>query len=173
MGCGLNHQLNSSKTITNSNTNISTGYPSSIDDNPVNDSIIGYPNHDGVNKQEETFPDKIFIPNMKDNYGIVIGQLIQSDNKPYIPPRLYLGKLLQANEEDMPSLISFSTENNPEASLAKNGSFIFENVDPGQYVLIIWSPMNTVPIIDNETNSELIVYVEEGELRDLGIIYIE
>jgi len=58
--------------------------------------------------------------------------------------------------------------------MGKAGKFIFLDVEPGQYGLIIWTPMNLI-LVSEVSNPQLenIFIVTAGEITDLGTIIIE
>lgn len=161
----------------NEATAIATTYPL---EKPENASEIDYSNHGYPVTEDQQSPsseyvEDLIIPTPETDSAVVLGQLIeQSTNKPYLAPGLYLGSLLNKDNTDskVPSVISISTQEDPKAIQAKNGSFLFSDIPPGKYTLVIWTPMSLSVVKDLETSQDILFDVESGETLDLGIILI-
>jgi len=151
-------------------------YPASTKKDIPTGVDSGYPAEETRVEEENILPDVLTIPTPSADSGVVSGKLLgKTDDQPYIAPGLYLGKLIRSNQEDSdtPPLIGISTGSDPKAIQANDGTFVFTDVPPGEYVLIIWAPMSIVPITDPETQSELIVTIEAGDAVDLGTVYVD
>ena len=94
-----------------------------------------------------------------------------SDNgKPYINP-LYLSKTVEASQEGFPPIVAFSEETDPKAIQNSKGQFIFTDITPGKYALILWSPVGSFPIQDKNNQGEYLIFeVDKGVITDLGTI---
>jgi len=159
-------------------TNTLEAYPGPVEDNQnqISDDESGYPISTSQVSNENLLPDTISKPTPNDESGVITGQLIKnSDKNPYIAPGLYLGGFLEPNEdmENAPTIYGISPGVDPKAKQAKDGSFAFSDVEPGKYILLIWSPMSILPLKDAETQEEIILIVKAGEEINLGTIYIE
>lgn len=155
---------------------VGTAYPPPSDHQPQTRVESGYPGAETTLAVESSLPNTLSIPAPSTDSGIVTGVLLgESDNRPYIAPGLYLGKLIPSSDEnsEVPPLIGLSTGSDPKAVQATDGAFLFTEVSPGEYIIIIWAPMSIVPIIDPETQSELIVIVEAGKVTDLGTLFVD
>lgn len=144
-----------------------------IESNVDNDS--GYPVDDSTIEKPNDLPVELEIPTPDESSGVVIGKMItETDNEPYIAPRLYLGSYIVAEEDvaDAPPLIGISVESDPVAQQAQDGSFVFANIQPGNYILLIWSPMNIVPAEKGDGQGEIVVSVEAGKVIDLGTVFV-
>jgi hypothetical protein len=124
----------------------------------------------------ESLPETLEIPVTNSETGIVMGKLlsISNDNKPYINVWLFLGNQIASNEDikDAPVLVSISPTSDFHASQALDGGFLFTDVIPGKYSLVLWTPMNTSLLRDEETNIYVSVEVKAGELVNLGSIHL-
>ena len=152
-------------------------YPGPAIDNIENNVDIetGYPVDDSMIERLNDLPVELEVPKPDESSGVVIGKMItKSDNEPYIAPRLYLGSYIVPEEDvaDAPSLIGISVESDPVAQQAQDGSFVFANIQPGDYILLIWSPMNIVPAEKGDGQGEMVVSVEAGKVIDLGTVYV-
>ena len=157
-----------------------SGYPTNELNYPdiTNETGFGYPiTNDETPDTFKSFPNTLEIPLPNDSSGIVTGKLIiESTNEPFLAPALYLGKIISINDANgirTPVLLGISTDTDPKASQAKDGVFLFLSVEPGEYNLFIWSPMNLFPV-DYYSTSEGRngIIVKPGELTDLGTIII-
>ena len=162
--------------ITATNTVEAYPRPEENNQNQLSDFESGYPISTSQISNENLLPDTISIPTPNDESGVITGQLIKdSDKAPYIAPGLYLGGFLEPNEdmENAPSIYGISPGVDPQAEQGKDVSFVFSDVEPGKYILLIWSPMSILPVKDVETQEEIILIIEAGEEINLGTIYIE
>lgn len=160
---------------------ISTTYPDINTSKNNNDNIIeSYPiDEEYLNTPvNQEYPKTLTIPTPEKDTGIVFGKLVNSESQePYLAPMLYLGRYIHPEEEveGMPRAISLTTEVDPKAIQAQDGTFVFTNVPPGDYGLFIWTPMSLVLVKDSENvkNENVVVIVRGGKLTDLGTIEIE
>nr|WP_290667138.1 hypothetical protein [Ardenticatena sp.] len=126
----------------------------------------------GQNSQNEhTF----VVPTPTDDAGVVVGQLLTPGpgGRPYIAT-LYLATFVHPQgNADAPPLISFSEETSLKGVQdPTTGRFYFENVPPGKYAIIIWTPVVSMPLRDADSNTEITFEVKAGEVTDLGVIAI-
>lgn len=134
----------------------------------------GYPAPD-VTPYVLVFPDHIIIPTLTNDTGIILGRMVTKNgsNNPYLATAIYLGEVIEPDNPMYPPLISLDDEVNPMATQDKAGNFIFENIKPGNYGLIIWSPFSQTLIEDpNRVGFPLLIEVKEGELVDIGTVII-
>jgi hypothetical protein len=126
---------------------------------------------------ENYYAEQLTIPEPDPEKGIVTGRLLlYSTEEPYLAPGIYLGKEItdqSTSDETLPSVVSISPGSDPIATQAQDGTFLFTEIDPGEYRIFLWSPMSLVLLKDIFTSSEIIVIVEPGEITDLGDIFIE
>lgn len=113
------------------------------------------------------------IPEPEDQTGVVVGKLLtQGENgEPYLAT-LYLARTVDADQEGFPPLIAFSEETDPRAVQDSSGQFVFSEVPPGTYALIIWTPVTSNVIEETDSDEYLLFEVKAGEVTDLGIIPI-
>jgi hypothetical protein len=120
-------------------------------------------------------PVPFAIPTAASGLAVVTGRMVMMDplGKPYLTG-LYLGNTLYAAEEaESPPLVSFSELESPEAVQdVETGQFVFTDIPPGEYALIIWTPVFSMIVIDPDTGHEMIFQVEADQLKDLGTISV-
>lgn len=119
------------------------------------------------------YAETIEVPEVTKDKGIVTGILLDSEErKPYITT-LLLGKIVYASDPVAPPLIEYSLDTSPIAKMSKQGFFVFDKVDPGEYGIVIWSPVNAVLLEDPATGEFLQVSVVAGQITDLGTVFVK
>jgi hypothetical protein len=95
-----------------------------------------------------------------------------SDKQPYVAD-LVLEGTVAASQPGYPPMLKY-TDNSPQAVQDKTGLFVFFDVDPGTYGLVISSPIGGSTINDptQSTPQPLIFTVKAGEDKDLGTLNI-
>jgi len=159
---------------------IDSNYPVTIDSGTQqgqeSEMGLSYPINTDEKPQNDYFVSKVTIPTPTADQAVVFGTLlsISQENTPYLAPTLYLGRLIQPDNEseNAPMLGSISVDDDPKAEQAINGDFVFTNVSPGEYGLFIWTPVSAFIIEDAKTLQPVSINVQPGELLDLGIIYV-
>lgn len=105
--------------------------------------------------------------------GIIYDQIAGS---PYGERDLYLAKIseLQSPEgEPAGQFAELDVTSSPYARIDESGRFVFENVEPGLYGLVVRLPsMQEILLEDAATNFNIPVEVEAGEILDMGIVAI-
>ena len=119
----------------------------------------------------ETTP--LVIPTPSSGLAVITGQMLVGGEggRPFTDV-LYLGTTLAPSDPSYPPMIAFSEETDPRALQDTDGRFLFVDIKPGTYALIIWSPVGSTPIEDTATGQYMLIEVQPGELKDLGIITI-
>ena len=133
-----------------------------------------YPVGNGPVDQNIIIPESIDIPTPSKDSGVVIGRiLVEGSREAYLGANLLLGEVVEADQPGYPPLIGFSEQSNPKAVIAKDGSFLFINVPPGKYGLVMTNLLSTSLIENPETGESLIISVDAGELIDLGELFVK
>ena len=158
--------------------NIEESYPISTSDfSSLQGEESGYPISDQTGELKDYYPEKLEIPEPNTQTGIVIGRLLlNATDEPYLAPGIYLGKEISNEDtinDSVPSVISISPSSDPLAIQAQDGSFMFTEIEPGEYRLFLWSPMSLVLVKDVMTSEEIVIFVTAGEITDLGDIVIQ
>lgn len=99
---------------------------------------------------------------------MVIGQ-IKLDSTGGLQGDLYLGSLLPL----IPGpgfLINLDPQRAPVAKVYDDRKFIFFDVVPGQYAIVLWTPQDSRFVLESENSgNELVVNVEAEKTLDIGI----
>lgn len=113
----------------------------------------------------------IVVPTPKTDSGIVIGKLLSSDsgNPPYMAT-LFLGSTITADKSDFPPLVSLHEDIDPKGTQDTTGAFVFTDIAPGIYAIIVWDPYASVVIQDEAKENYRTFEVKAGEITDLGTI---
>lgn len=120
-----------------------------------------------------SFPETVTIPKPKDGVGVVTGRLVESGNRePYLASTLILGTMVFANEPNAaPPLLRYSEVTDPKATQDRSGKFYFEDIAPGTYGIVIWTPGSHSLVNDGQGNT-VQVNVEAGKVTDLGDVFV-
>lgn len=118
-------------------------------------------------------PDRT-LPEPDPDTGAVGGVLIRELNEgggfvPVIPVGLYLGEVLY-DEQGNPLLISRGDES-PSAQVFQTGVFLFNEVPPGEYGLVIDLGVSEF-LLKDDSGKEYRVVVEAGQAQDLGQVMV-
>jgi hypothetical protein len=61
--------------------------------------------------------------------------------------------------------------NSPKAIISNDGRFLAVNIPPGEYVLVLWTPVEARFVPDpTNTANELIVTVISNQIIDIGTV---
>ncbi len=84
---------------------------------------------------------------------------------------LFLAKAVPTSQPDT-DLLELDEENSPRALLDRaTGEFLFVDIEPGKYGLIVWEPMASGPVNDPQTGETLFVELGADEAIELGTLY--
>jgi hypothetical protein len=110
------------------------------------------------------------IPTPGPESGVVSGQILDSATGKPLERNFFLSKNLTLDHPELPPLISFSYDSNPRAAQDDAGYFVFKDVPPGEYVLVLWSPADLQFVMEKGTDNPFSIKVEAGNALDLGLI---
>lgn len=85
---------------------------------------------------------------------------------------LFLAKAVATSDPNI-SLLELDEKASPRAIINRDtNQFIFTDIEPGKYGLIVWEPMNSFPVNAPETQQTLFFEVKANEITDVGVISI-
>jgi len=98
-----------------------------------------------------------------------LGGVVIDEKTRQAPPEslLFLGEVVYT-DKNLP-IVSVDKQNDPVIILQPNGAFVFENVTPGEYGIIFFTPDYSFLLEDKETGESIIVTLAEDELLDIGL----
>jgi hypothetical protein len=104
------------------------------------------------------------IPTPTAGQGVVTGVLIdQRTGQPAVKTILYLEP---AMNHDVPSLLYGPLNYQPKTTSLGTGQFVITDVPPGEYVLVLYSPIDIL-FYQQADGSAVLVQVKPGEVTDL------
>jgi len=135
---------------------------------PITDEIVETPGYPGVINEDAT-RTPIIIPTANITTGVVTGKLLSvAENEPLAYATIYLGeKLFLSNHEDY--LVTLQEKSSPHAETDQTGVFVITDVPPNEYILILFSPRKSSPIIDPVSGKEVSIKVEPGKIMTLPL----
>ncbi len=99
--------------------------------------------------------------------GAITGQLIDDRNsQPAAQTAVYLEHSVDHN---VPPVLYGPLNNQPLTTTDNHGNFTFNHIPPGEYVLIIYSPMD-IWYYQKPDGKAILIEVKPGEVVDLGQI---
>jgi len=115
-------------------------------------------------------PEVLIVPTPGEGAAVVTGVLkVSRTDQPMHGVRVYLGDHV-GSTEDTP-LYGFDPELAPSTITDENGQFVFVDVPPGRYVLIIWRSLSPMLARDPGSGLLLDITLEGGDVVDLGTLY--
>jgi hypothetical protein len=110
------------------------------------------------------------LPHPAPGTSVIVGVLkLEHTNQPMVSVELYLAQHIGITQ-DAP-IYKLDLDNAPRAITRNDGSFVFEEVPPGRYAIVIWSPFNSFLARNPATGSELVIDVEPDRIYDIGTLY--
>jgi hypothetical protein len=113
------------------------------------------------------------IPTPADTTAVIHGTILSKEtNKP--PEAIfYLAVNSTANTKDAPAVLAFSNQNSPRAEVTDVGEFVFRNVEPGQYAMMLWFPSKEPYFIQALDGQDYMwVNVSAGDMLELGEVIV-
>ncbi len=151
-------------------TNTISGYPGT-DSNDVSSYPSGSSQQDLLSQPPAPQVD---IPNPQGNSGAIGGILVQEvvgqGYLPLDPYELILAEIVLNNRGE-PALIGFD-EKSLRAETFPTGVFVFANVPPGRYGMVVNTAVSQFPLKTAE-GDDLLFDVESGQAVDLGQVFVQ
>ena len=126
---------------------------------------------------ESTNPTEVEITPPDVGFGSV-GGILLTDNQlspgtlaPLSTTPIFLAPALYT-EEGAPAFVGLDQDTDPATATGQTGVFVFQNVPPGLYGLVVMHGVKLYLITDDEGNN-FIIDVEADKAYDLGEVYAE
>ena len=85
---------------------------------------------------------------------------------------LFLAEAVPTSNPDV-DLLQLDEKSSPRASINRStGEFIFLDIEPGKYGLIVWEPMSSTPINDPGTGQTFFIELRADQVADVGTLNI-
>ena len=146
------------------------GYPISVDSSVQKETreSAAYPISEPETETEVSILTD--LPDSTPDMGIIFGSLFSLDlNEPIAFTRTYVANKVPVEGSDE-FIFSIQENSSPQFQTNALGEFIIQNIPPGEYVLIMVTPINTLPILNAE-GEEIEITIQGGELLDLGEVF--
>lgn len=105
--------------------------------------------------------------------GVVVGRLVSTDPDKSLEGLDVFFATLVPLTPGPDHLVSMDLASTPRAKIAADGSFVAENLEPGQYALVLWAPVSTRFVPNPEhPEREYIVTVQAGKIIDVGTLMV-
>ncbi len=113
------------------------------------------------------------VPEPEAGKGAVRGRLVIANESLqfYLAGQVYLAPLNYMEGDVQVPYISVDTARDPLEDLRNEGEFAFLNVEPGEYGIVVYTPLTSYAI-PGEEEGLLIIEVQEGEILDVGDIVL-
>lgn len=135
---------------------------------------LEYPAPVTTENADKFHPDYLVIPTPSPENGVITGKiLIENSNEPYLNSLLVLGDVSEPDAEGYPPLVGYSVDSDPKAIQSSDGVFVFDNIKPGEYGIVLWSPISTFLLTDHNTGDTIFVTVKAGEVTNIGTHYVK
>jgi hypothetical protein len=102
--------------------------------------------------------------------AVIRGRIEKTGNE-IVLGEIFLARAVPTSNPDV-DLLELDEQTAPKAEIDRDIlAFVFTDVEPGRYGLIVWEPMNSMPVDDPDTGETLFIDVESDEVVDLGTLY--
>lgn len=113
------------------------------------------------------------VPTPASTMAVIHGTILSKDTNKPPEAVFYLAANSTANTEGVPAVLAFSNQSSPRAEVTEEGEFVFRDVEPGQYAMMLWYPAKEpyfVPAADGQ--DYLWVNAKAGELLEMGEVLV-
>jgi hypothetical protein len=139
----------------------------------LNSQIYPGPDNPTEVPTENPFPASIDVPTPASDLGVITGQLKSAEeDKPYLG-LLILARAVYAKETGVPPMIAYSDTDDPKAVQDVTGKFVFADIKPGVYAIVLWNPGGGTVLMNKDQQGHLLVTVEANKVTDLGVVTIK
>jgi len=94
---------------------------------------------------------------------------LKHTNTPMIGVELYLANHI-GSTLDTP-MYGMDPSSAPRTITDNEGRFVFDNLPPGRYAIVVWNPFNSFLVRNPETDLTLTVDIQSGQIYDIGTLY--
>ena len=146
-----------------------SAYPPPAQPNPpVNNAYPGAETPTAVPITVEPAELPLTLPQPETGMATLGGVVIDEQTR-QAPPEslLFLGEVVYT-DTGMP-IISVDRQNDPVIVLQPNGTFVFENVMPGEYGIVFFTPDYSFLLENAESGESLMITLESDQVLDIGL----
>lgn len=112
----------------------------------------------------------IEIPTPSADSGVIQGMIYSLTNdEPITYTKIYLATKIPVDPGDE-YMVTIQENSSPHTQSTANGEFIISDIEPGEYILVLVTPVSTLPILDK--NKEQIEFtIGAGEFIEFEDVY--
>jgi ABC-type Fe3+-hydroxamate transport system substrate-binding protein len=108
-------------------------------------------------------------PTPAEGFGVITGRLgIENTDLPMAGVDVYLGDHI-GSTEDTP-LYGLDSGSAPRTAVDEDGRFVFVDVPPGRYVVVVWNSLSPLLARDPDSGEPLDIRLAAGQVIDLGLL---
>jgi hypothetical protein len=95
--------------------------------------------------------------------------LVEGQEIPLAGADVFLGQLLGATDDNQSPVFGMDLKTAPHAVTDQWGGFVFTDVVPGSYAVILWNPLSST-LAKSADGQVLKVTVESQQIENLGVL---
>jgi len=150
-------------------TNLTQSYPSPTKKTDLPD--IGYPMNTPVEIAEPT-SGPLIVPTPGSDSGVIIGILLdEADNTAIANQTIFLGDVIYPSVGSGFS-IGIDQSKSPTTVTNQDGEFAIGSVPPGEYVIMVWTPVMSSAVLDPGTNEPMVIVIMANQTFDIGSLKV-
>lgn len=113
----------------------------------------------------------LVFPTSRPGFATLTGIALRADTRTSIQNDLFLGEVIETTDPNRP-IVGLDTTEAPKAILDPNtGAFVFYDVPPGRYALVIWQPLGAPILVEDKVaGGTLLLTLEPDDNITLGTI---
>lgn len=112
-----------------------------------------------------------FIPNIptsNSDKAVFAGRVVDMSGTPISNLQLRLAEVYRSEDESSDGAYILDTAFSPGAISDENGYFVFSNIEPMEYVLVLGNPEKVYEIITDESGKAKVWETEANQVLDIG-----
>lgn len=110
------------------------------------------------------------LPQPTEGKAVIRGvmRIIHTDT-PMVGVELYLANHIGSTPET--PMYGMDPSNAPHAITDSEGRFVFKDISPGHYAIVLWNPFNSFLVRDPKTGLHLTIDAQPDQVYDVGDLY--
>lgn len=138
------------------------------------ESPLATPTPDAASETAQPSPAAVISP--QPGTGGAAGRIVDSvTGQPVIDRALFLGtwSTMTSKEGEESPFVVMLPSTSPQATVDGEGNFSFSNVEPGDYGIVLWTPMQSFVAANPDTEQAYVVTIEPDQVTELGTIVVD
>lgn len=113
-------------------------------------------------------PKEISFPTPETDKAVFAGRVVDMSGTPISNLQLRLAEVYRSEDESSDGAYILDTAFSPGAISDENGYFVFSNIEPMEYVLVLGNPEKVYEIITDESGKAKVWETEANQVLDIG-----